>query len=182
MECTPPPRPPTNYFSAATALRPQEAAMTALVRLAIYCFIHLQGIHFDLVVDIIIIVSVYFWVQFHMLHYSILAYSIINFLDRKFWIFRICMIKWSIREPWECYHWNNLHGGVDGETKLTPSNIGTHSSSLNSNINNTSINTSSIPASSHITFDSFRHHGRNSRFVEFVSICWYLSKACNGMI
>lgn len=38
----------------------QEAAMTALVRLAVYCFIHLQGIHFDLVVDIIVIVSVYF--------------------------------------------------------------------------------------------------------------------------
>ena len=59
---------------------------------------------------------------------------------------------------------------VDGETKLSPFNIGTHSSSLNSNINNTSINTPSLPASSHTTLSSFCNHGRNSRFVEFVSI------------
>ena len=79
----------------------QEAAMTALVRLEICCFVHLQGIYIDLVVDIIIIiiVSVYFWVQINMLDYSILAYSIIKFLDRRFWIFRICIIKWSIRAP-----------------------------------------------------------------------------------
>lgn len=77
----------------------QEAAMTALVRLAIFCFVHLQGIYIDLVVDTIIIVSVYFWVQIHMLDYSILAYSIIKFLDRRFWIFRICIIKLSIRVP-----------------------------------------------------------------------------------
>ena len=77
----------------------QEAAMAALVRLEI-CFVHLQGIYIDLVVDIIIIiVSVYFWVQINMLDYSILAYSIIKFLDRRFWIFRICIIKWSIRVP-----------------------------------------------------------------------------------
>ena len=62
----------------------QEAAMAALVRLEI-CFVHLQGIYIDLVVDIIIIiVSVYFWVQINMLDYSILAYSIIKFLDRRF--------------------------------------------------------------------------------------------------
>ena len=107
----PPPPTPTSYFRAATALRPQEAAMTALVRLAVYCFIHLQGIHFDLVVDIIVIVSVYFWVQSHMLHYSLLAYSIINFLDRRFWIFRICIIKCPIRVSWECCQWNNIQGG-----------------------------------------------------------------------
>ena len=92
-------------------MRAQDAAVTALVPLVIYCFIHMQGIHFDLVVYIIIIVSVYFWVQSHIIHYSILAYSIINFLNRRFWIFRICIIKWSNRVPWECYHWNNLQGG-----------------------------------------------------------------------
>ena len=43
-------------------MRAQEAAMTALVCLAIYHFLHMREIHFDLVVDIIIIVSVYFWV------------------------------------------------------------------------------------------------------------------------
>ena len=78
-------------------MRTQKAAMKALVRLAIYCFSDMHGIHFHLVVVIIIIiVSVYFWVQSHMLHYSILACFIINFLDRRFWIFRICIIKWSI--------------------------------------------------------------------------------------
>ena len=82
-------------------MRAQDAAMTALVPLVFSsssfdCFIHMQRIHFDLVVYIII-VSVYFWVQSHIIHCSILAYSIINFLDRRFWIFRICIIKWSIR-------------------------------------------------------------------------------------
>ena len=42
-------------------MRAPEAAMATLVRLAIYCFIDMHGIHFHLVVaKIIIIVSVYF--------------------------------------------------------------------------------------------------------------------------
>ena len=87
----------------------QKTAMAVLVRLAIYCFTHLQGIHFDLVVIIIVLVN--FGVQSHMLHNYVLAYSIINFLDKKLWIFKICIIKWSTRLLWECYHWSKLQGG-----------------------------------------------------------------------
>ena len=93
----------------------QKTAMAALIRLVIYCFINFQGIHFDLVVDIII-VSVYFGVQSHMLHYYVLPYSIINFLDKRLWIFKSCIIKWSIRLPWECYHWSNLQRGWRNQT------------------------------------------------------------------
>ena len=64
-------------------------------------------------VDIIIIVSVIII----LLHYSILASSIIiNFLDGRFWVFRIRIVKWSIPVPWECYHWSNLQGGWRNQT------------------------------------------------------------------
>ena len=64
-------------------------------------------------VDIIIIVSVIII----LLHYSILASSIIiNFLDGRFWVFRIRIDKWSIPVPWECYHWSNLQGGWRNQT------------------------------------------------------------------
>ena len=146
----------------------QEAAMTALVRLEICCFVHLQGIYIDLVVDIIIIiVSVYFWVQINMLDYSILAYSIIKFLDRRFWIFRICIIKWSIRVPWQSYHWSNLEDGW--RNQIFSFQYRLHST-LNYNINYTLINTPSLPASSHTRFGSTCNHGHNSRFVEFFKL------------
>ena len=119
------PRLPSQLFSTATALGSQEAAMIALVRLAIYCFIHLQGIYFDLLVDIIFIVAAIII----MLHYAILAYSIIteDFGSSEFA---------SSNGRFECLE-NAITGityRVDGETKLSPSSVGAHSSSLNSNI------------------------------------------------
>ena len=118
------PRLPSQLFSTATALGSQEAAMIALVCLAIYCFIHLQGIYIDLLVDIIFIVTVII-----MLHYAILAYSIIteDFGSSEFA---------SSNGRFECLE-NAITGityRVDGETKLSPSSVGAHSSSLNSNI------------------------------------------------
>ena len=119
------PRIPSQLFSTATALGSPEAAMIALVCLAIYCFIHLQGIYFDLLVDIIFIVTVIII----MLHYAILAYSIIteDFGSSEFA---------SSNGRFECLE-NAITGityRVDGETKLSPSSVGAHSSSLNSNI------------------------------------------------
>ena len=119
------PRLPSQLFSTATALGSPEAAMIALVCLAVYCFIHLQGIYFDLLVDIIFIVTVIII----MLHYAILAYSIIteDFGSSEFA---------SSNGRFECLE-NAITGityRVDGETKLSPSSVGAHSSSLNSNI------------------------------------------------
>ena len=119
------PRLPSQLFSTATALGSQEAAMIALVRLAIYCFIHLQGIYFDLLVDIIFIVAAIII----MLHYAILAYSIIteDFGSSEFA---------SSNGRFECLEnaITRITYRVDGETKLSPSSVGAHSSSLNSNI------------------------------------------------
>ena len=49
------PLPPPKYFSAATTLRPQEAVMSALLCLAIYCFIPFQEIRFGIIIILIII-------------------------------------------------------------------------------------------------------------------------------
>ena len=99
--------------------------------------------------------------------YSILAYSIIKFLDKRFWIFRICIIKWSIRVPWQCYHWSNLEDGW--RNQIFSFQYRLHST-LNYNINYTLINTPSLPASSHTRFGSICNHGHNSRFVEFFKL------------
>ena len=94
----------------------QKTAMAALIRLAIYCFINFQGIHFDLVVDIIIV---------YLIPSSI-------FLTKDCGSSKVALSNGRF----DCLEnaITEATYSVDGETKLSSSNIGIHSA-LNSNMN-----------------------------------------------